>query len=98
MNMTMTEYDFINQWPTSRANQFSREALLSLYDYFEMLEQDCGINIEYDPIAFCCDYTEYESIKDACNEYDGFETVEDFEGYTTVIQVPNSEKVILQNF
>ena len=98
MKMTMTEYDFINQWPTSRINQFSREGLLALFDYLEHLEQDCGINIEYDPIAFCCDYTEYENIQEASSEYDGFDTVEDFEGYTTVIEVPNTKKLLIQNF
>ena len=98
MKMTMTEYDFINQWPTSRINQFSREGLLALFDYLERLEQDCGINIEYDPIAFCCDYTEYDSIQDASLDYDGFNTVEDFEDYTRVIEVPNSKKLLIQNF
>tara|TARA_Y100000114_G_scaffold29582_1_gene25318 strand:- start:85 stop:381 length:297 start_codon:yes stop_codon:yes gene_type:complete len=98
MNMTMTEYDFVNQWPQSRNANFSREGLFALYDHLTQMEYECDIHIEYDPVAFCCEYTEYDNILEAVSEYDGFNTVEDFEGHTTVIQIPDTKRLIIQNF
>ena len=98
MNMTMTEYDFVNQWPQSRNANFSREGLFALYDHLTQMENECDINIEYDPVAFCCEYTEYDNILEAVSEYDGFNTVEDFEGNTTVIEIPDTNRLIIQNF
>lgn len=41
-----------------RQDQFSYEALELLFDYFEELEDSMGQEIELDPIAICCDYSE----------------------------------------
>ena len=54
----------------NRPNNFSRAGLLSLFDYLEQYEEDCGTEIEFDPIALCCDYTEYENIEEFWQDYD----------------------------
>ena len=41
-----------------RQDQFSYEALGLLFDYFEELEDSTGQEIELDPIAICCEYSE----------------------------------------
>ena len=33
-------------------------------------EEDTNEEIEFDPIAFCCEYTEYESIEEFWQDYD----------------------------
>lgn len=45
-----------------RADQFSYEALGLLFDYLN----DCGSDVEFDPIAICCEFAEDtpESIAD----------------------------------
>ena len=55
-----------------RPNQFSREALAALFGPYEELEQGSGEETEFDPIAICCDWTEYESALEAAEGY-GFQ-------------------------
>lgn len=38
-------------------------------EYLEELEDDCGFEIEFDPIAFCCDYAEYPSLYEWAKDY-----------------------------
>lgn len=40
-------------------DNFSYDGAKALMEYLEDLSEDIGENIEYDPIAFCCDYAEY---------------------------------------
>ena len=39
----------------------------------EQLEKDIGEPIELDPVAFCCDYSEYSNAGEAASEYFEFE-------------------------
>ncbi len=58
---------FTNCW---RGNSFSGKWFKALYEYLTQIEDDCGIELELDPVAFDCEYTEYESIEEVCKEYD----------------------------
>ena len=46
--------DFKQLARDSRLNVFSEEALEQMFDYYEEVE-----NIEYDPVAFNCEWTEF---------------------------------------
>jgi len=43
---------------SSRADQFSYEALEAIYDYLEEYSNDNGENVELDIVAICCDWYE----------------------------------------
>ena len=93
MKNTLTRSSFIHQWPESRRDQFSYEALGALYDWLTDLEEDCDIEFEYDPIAICCEWTEYDTAAEALEDYglssftlDGQEWLQGSE--TTVIKLP----------
>jgi hypothetical protein len=58
MKQSINCHDFINQFDSLRPNNFSREALFMMFDYFEQYERDIGEEIEFDPIAICCEYIE----------------------------------------
>lgn len=59
MKITVTLSDFRDAFrQCDREDQFSCEALELLFDYFEELEDSMGQEIELDPIAICCDYSE----------------------------------------
>ena len=81
MKETVNEHRFVDGFrECSRENNFSYEGRKAMYQYFTEIEHD-GFEIEYDPIAICCEYTEYESIKEY-NEnygtkYESFEELED---------------------
>ena len=40
---------------------FSYDGSKALLNYLEELADETGENIEYDPIAFCCDFTEFSN-------------------------------------
>ena len=102
---TVNKYDFIDRFRSSDsyANNFSYEGLSALFDYLEEFEDDTGEQIEFDLVALCCDFTEYENFQEIRDNYSDIESMEDLEGYTTVIQVYNldgslSDRLIIQNF
>ena len=64
MKDTMTEFSFCDWFRKSenRKNQFSYEGLKALYEHLIQYEEDCDTELEFDPIAFCCEYSEYENL------------------------------------
>ena len=79
MKETVTESRFIQAFREVRPNQFSRAALVALFDYLDQLEQDLGEEQELDVIAICCDWTEYRDSIEAAEAY-GWEAPEVPEG------------------
>ena len=49
-------------------SSFSRGGAFALIEYLEEVEQDCGISINFDPIALRCEYSEYESYQDFASQ------------------------------
>ncbi len=41
-----------------RQEQFTYTAQRALFDYLEDLENDCGVEIELNVVALCCEYAE----------------------------------------
>lgn len=69
MKETVTRHRFIDGFrECNREENFSYEGREALYEYFTEVEYD-GFEIEYDPIAICCEYTEYTSIEEFNEEY-----------------------------
>ena len=66
---TISEYQFTDWFMENRPNNFSYEGTKALFDYLEQLEEDCGQPMEFDPIAFCCAYSQYDNLKECLKEY-----------------------------
>ena len=79
MKETVNESRFIQAFNTLRPEQFSRPALVALFDYLDQLEQDLGEETEFDPIGLCCEWTEYRDAIEAAEAY-GWEAPEIPEG------------------
>tara|TARA_R100001244_G_scaffold130951_1_gene103685 strand:- start:374 stop:688 length:315 start_codon:yes stop_codon:yes gene_type:complete len=101
---TITKTRFIDWFRNSptRKNQFSYFALDSLFDYLEEEEDNCraaGQNV-FDPIAICCEYTEYSNLAEFKKDYNHEEItdLETLRNFTTVIEIPNRDSFIIQNF
>lgn len=70
MKQTVTSYQFVDSFRAAgRESQFTRAALFALFDYLENYEEDCGTEIELDPIGICCDWAEYKSAKEAADQF-----------------------------
>lgn len=96
-------YEFVNAFQSSETykNNFSREGLFALFDYFENLEEETGTPIELDIVAIACEYSEYPTFEAFQLEYPNIKDLEDLNNYTTVIEVDNAmktESFIIQNF
>ena len=100
MIKTITEWDFVNSFDqVNRATNFSVAGRKAL---FEMLEE-IDANMELDPIAICCDFTEYGSLEewkqDYCYEAEDEEDDDDyaldyFRDQTLVLELSNGGLVI----
>jgi hypothetical protein len=77
---------------------FSYEGTKALFEYFEQYEQDCDMEMEFDPVGIRCDFDEYESLEDVKQNYQDIKTLEDLKDRTTVIEIPNSDRLIIQAF
>ena len=97
MKQTMNEFDFKNEFKKIRPDNFSYDGLTALYDYLTQYEENCDTELEFDPIAYCCEYTEFDSFEDVKINYD-VKTLKELEDKTTVLKIPNSEKLVIQNY
>lgn len=69
MKQTLNKDQFRFLFDQIRPNNFSYEGQGILFDWLEQLEDDLGEELEFDPIAFCCDYTEAD-FQEVANELD----------------------------
>ena len=97
MKQTINEFDFKNEFKKIRPENFSYDGLTALYDYLIQYEEDCDTELEFDPIAYCCEFTEYENFKEIKQNYD-VKTLKELEEKTSIIKIPNTERLIIQNY
>ena len=100
MKQYVTESTFIDAFKQSdtRKNQFSYEGLKALFEYFEEYEDSTGEELEFDMIAICCEYTEYDNLKELNNNYS--KQYKDLEGLReeTDVIVVDYDKFIIRDF
>ena len=104
MKDTISIYQFQNWFQEHRPNNFSRVGQVALFDYLEEYEEETGQELEFDVIGLCCDFTEYEDLKEFQGEYydevkgDKYEDIEEIEQETIVIPIPDTDGFIIQQF
>jgi len=98
MKQSINEYQFRDAFhKMGRGEQFSYDGLTALYDYLEQLGDDIGEEIELDVIALCCEYAEYDNLKEFQADYsEDYQTIGDIESDTTVIMIDDDSFIIQQ--
>lgn len=112
MKKTLTHYEAANEIYEVYDHQFSYAAAHALAEYYEDLEEEMGEEIEIDPVAIACDWTECADREELLDVY-GYVLNEDWEDEdqdakteavldylrdnTTVIEL-NSGEYIVQAF
>ena len=95
--------DFLEEFEKhGRKDQFTYEGKKALFNYLNELGEDLGEPIELDVIALCCEFTEYNSLKEFNDDYsyiigDDIDSIDDITYYTTVIKI-DEDKFIIQDF
>ena len=103
MKDTINKDQFRNWFRSSEQYRrtFSYEGLSALFDYLEEMEESTGEELEFDPVALCCEFEEYDTFEEFQEEYNGevlYPTLVDLEDYTTVIRVGHTGSFIIQQF
>jgi len=98
----VNEWDFRRSFKESRPDNFSLEGLYTLYNYLNDLSEDIGEDIELDVISICCDFTEYESLEEALEQYQDINTYDELEQHTSILNISmffdNHKGIIIQAF
>lgn len=101
MYTVVTRTDFHNAFNRAgRGNQFSYEALDTLFDYMEDMEDtEGGRQEEFDVIATCCEWTEYKNISEFNNENGtNFSNAEELQdGEDTVLTIEGTDRFLIAN-
>lgn len=92
MIQTVTEHDFIRAFEAVRPENFSRPALVALFDRLEDLERDTGEQYALDVIALCCEWSEMtaDEVREQypdCWREDADDLVDALNGATHAIRV-----------
>ena len=62
----------------------------ALFKYFDEFSEDVGRDIQLDVIALCCEWSEYGSIQEACDQYsDDIQTLDDLNDHTVLLFLDN---------
>ena len=69
MKQTVNFYTFQKAFQDLRPNSFTYEGLRALFEYIEEIEDTHNEEMEFDVIALCCDFTEYESAEEYARDY-----------------------------
>ena len=108
MKQTLSLDEFRHSMKQIRPENFSWEGLEILFDWFEDLETSMEREIEFDPIAICCDYSE-ASVKEIIDAFgidlDGVDPdmVDEFvldyvNNHSIVLGVCEHGEIVFQNF
>tara|TARA_B100001939_G_C16577746_1_gene461351 strand:- start:79 stop:372 length:294 start_codon:yes stop_codon:yes gene_type:complete len=97
MEETVTESSFINRLIACDST-FSYQGAKALFDHLEQ----AGMK-KFDPVGLRGTYQEYEDIEEVQEDYSFLDvSAEDFEqvlnDQTIVIRIPNTSRLIIQNF
>tara|TARA_R110002126_G_scaffold258901_1_gene401886 strand:+ start:276 stop:575 length:300 start_codon:yes stop_codon:yes gene_type:complete len=99
MYQEINEHQFRDEFNAIRSDNFSYDGLTVLYDYFEELENDLGDKIELDVISLCCDFSEYDNLKELNEDYGNkYESLDELANETLVLPIPDSERFIIHLF
>jgi hypothetical protein len=99
---------------SSYKDNFSYDGLRALYDYLISYEEDTGTELEFDMVALCCDYTEYDDLFEVIEAYslqldlsdldlndlepEDLENIKNQLEDLTTIIEVENDKIIIQNF
>ena len=99
MKQSINIYDFERAFKRHERENFSFDGLKALFEYLEDLESDIGEEIELDVIALCCEYAEYDSLKEYNDAYDTkYGEIDAIQDDTTLIKIDGGDGFIIQQY
>ena len=97
MKQSVNMYAFERAFKNFERDNFSYDGLKALFEYLEEYEDSTGEEINLDVIALCCEYAEYDSLKEYNDDYDTkYSEIDPIQDDTTLIKIEGTERFIIQ--
>jgi len=97
MITTVTRYDVRDMFKEIRPNNFTYDGLTLLFDWIDNKELETDEDYLINVVDICMLWTEYENFKEIKQNYD-VKTLKELEEKTSIIKIPNTERLIIQNY
>lgn len=69
MKITLGTLDIAQYLLDDSCKAWTRSGALAMAEWLEEMEEDCGMEMDFDAVAIRCGYAEYKSVIDAASEY-----------------------------
>ena len=90
-------YDFERAFKRCERDNFSYDGLKALFEYLEEYGDGMGEEVELDVIALCCEYMEYDSLKEYNDDYGTkYSEIDAIQDDTTLIKIDDNSFIIQQ--
>jgi len=97
MKQSINMYDFERAFKNFERDNFSYDGLKALFEYLEEYEEGTGEEVELDVIALCCEYMEYDSLKEYNDDYGTkYSEIDAIQDDTTLIKIDDNSFIIQQ--
>ena len=97
MKQSINMYDFERAFKNFERDNFSYDGLKALFEYLEEYEEGTGEEVELDVIALCCEYMEYDSLKEYNDDYGTkYSEIDAIQNDTTLIKIDDNSFIIQQ--
>ena len=97
MKQSVNMYDFERAFKNFERDNFSYDGLKALFEYLEEYEDSTGEEVELDVIALCCEYAEYDSLKEYNDDYGTkYSEIDAIQDDTTLIKIDDNSFIIQQ--
>jgi len=97
MKQSINMYDFERAFKNFERDNFSYDGLKALFEYLEEYEDSTGEEVELDVIALCCEYMEYDSLKEYNDDYGTkYSEIDAIQDDTTLIKIDDNSFIIQQ--
>jgi len=98
---TITDEYYFWNWAKnsdSYKDNFSLEGSKAVFNYFDQLSDELGETMEFDPIAWCCEFSEYKDFDEFQHDtgytqngvqhkgYDNINSLDELKDNTTVVE------------
>ena len=97
MKQSVNMYDFERAFKNFERDNFSYDGLKALFEYLEEYEDSTGEEVELDVIALCCEYAEYDSLKEYNDDYGTkYDEIDLIQDDTMLIKIDDNSFIIQQ--
>ena len=86
---TLHQARFAEEFKKIRKDDFTWDGLRALYEHLDDLSKDTGEDIEFCPVSFCCEFSEY-NLQEFNEDYN--------EEYATIDELQEKEECVITRF